>query len=177
MKYLFKFYNNVNEIPENYKIQLENNMYSIDYFIKDLLVDYLNTNKYCIMCVIDGQNKNLVGILGIVYIPSQHKNQMLLNFKEKTFHVGNVFIFPEYRGQGICKVMLTKIINYIKKNKIAKRLKLDVVYDNIPAIKCYESVGFKEYNNLLANKWINKNCKKVYGDATNKTLLIYTLKL
>jgi ribosomal protein S18 acetylase RimI-like enzyme len=177
MKYLFKFYNDISSIPENYKLQLKNNMYSIEYFVKDLLVDYFNTDKYFIMFVLDNQNQNLVGILGIVYMPAKHKNQMLLNFKEKTFHVGNVFIFPTYRGQGLCKVMLTKIINYINKKSLASRLKLDIDSNNVPAIKCYESVGFKKYNNEIANKWINNNCKKIYGDLGKSKLVIYTLKL
>jgi hypothetical protein len=60
---------------------------------------------------------------------------------------------------------------------MSRRLKLDVVYDSTLAIKCYESVGFIKYNNLLVTRWINKNCKKIYGNITNKTLLIYTLKL
>ena len=73
--------------------------------------------------------------------------------------------------------MLIKIKEYVIKNNIAKRLKLDVYENNIPAIKCYTSVGFYVYKNQKAQQWLHDNFKKIYGSYPKDKLLIYTIKL
>jgi len=52
-----------------------------------------------------------------------------------------VYTNPKFRGQGICQNMIKFIINNSK--KYIKKYELEVVTINIPAIKCYEKVGFK----------------------------------
>ena len=52
-----------------------------------------------------------------------------------------VYTNPKYRGQGICQNMVRFIIDNSK--KYIKKYELEVITNNIPAIKCYEKVGFK----------------------------------
>jgi len=52
-----------------------------------------------------------------------------------------VYTNPKFRGQGICQNMIKFIVESSK--KYIKKYELEVVTINIPAIKCYEKVGFK----------------------------------
>jgi RimJ/RimL family protein N-acetyltransferase len=62
----------------------------------------------------------------------------------------NVHLSPEYRGKGLCKVLVKHAIDR------KKGLYLDVDPDNIAAIKCYKSCGFifkKELKNYHHRSW------------------------
>lgn len=177
MTYIYEIYDSVKKIPDELKTELENNITTIDNYLASLLVNYFNTNKYYIMFVIEKINGNIVGVLGISYIPLSFKKKMKLDFNERTYNVGNVFIFPKYRSKGICKLMMIKLINYVKTKKIATRLKLDVYENNLTAIKCYRSIGFNKYNNNVATEWLNKNRKQLYGFELMSKMVIYTLKI
>ena len=72
---------------------------------------------------------------------------------------------------------MIKLINYVKTKKIATRLKLDVYENNLKAIKCYQSIGFNKYNNIMATEWLNKNKKQLYGFELISKMVIYTLKI
>lgn len=176
MKY--NFYKDYQEVPHYIEKQIGENIYSTDnplLSFKDDLTGGLNTSDYIMMFVT--KNEELVGTLGIVYMPFSIKQLMNLKFSEKTFEIRNVFILPKFRGKGICQKMLIKIKDYVIKNNIAKRLKLDVDEKNIPAIKCYKSVGFYVYKNKKAQKWLNDNFKKFYGFQLKNKAIIYTIKL
>lgn len=60
--------------------------------------------------------------------------------------IGNVFIAPEYRRQGLGKLLL----NYMIKAAFAKyrfrEVRLSVFSDNAPAVTLYESLGFRTYS-------------------------------
>lgn len=66
----------------------------------------------------------------------------LYYYKEKQYgYLNMIYTNENYRGQGICKNSIKFIINKTKKD--IKKYELEVVVDNIPAIKCYEYNGFK----------------------------------
>ena len=172
MKYLY--YNNIEKIPLYIKQQISENIHSVDDLL-DELINGTDTKNYLFMFLVDG--KKLVGLVGIAYLSSTIKKKMKLKFTEKTYHLGNVFIMPKYRGKGFCKKMIEEIKAHVIKNGIAKRLKLDVEENNIAAIKCYSSTGFYLYKNKLAHKWLNDNWEKYYGFKSTGKMLIYTIKL
>lgn len=60
-------------------------------------------------------------------------------------YIKNVVIKKNYRNKGLCKILISNIIDYIKQNNISSIIKLDVVKTNYPAIKCYTSLNFKFY--------------------------------
>ena len=57
--------------------------------------------------------------------------------------VGFVIVAPEKRGRGYGKEMLRLASEYAANIYKAKILSLGVFENNLPAIKCYESAGFK----------------------------------
>ena len=59
---------------------------------------------------------------------------------------GFVILDPDLRGKGNGRQMLLLGIEYVKANHLAKRIELGVFANNPKARRCYESVGFKEYN-------------------------------
>jgi len=71
--------------------------------------------------------------------------------KSKTFYkhsnyayLGFMYVRPEYRGKGINR----KIIDSLKSWSLSKNinaLRLEVYYDNLPAINAYKKMGFANY--------------------------------
>jgi len=57
-----------------------------------------------------------------------------------SYYLHNVSIDEKYRGKGLC----TQFLKCVLKHYSNKTVFLSVLIDNIPAIKCYEHLGFKE---------------------------------
>ena len=60
-------------------------------------------------------------------------------------YLGFMYVLPEYRGREINK----QIIEVLKKWAASQNInefRLEVYYDNIPAIKAYEKIGFSKYS-------------------------------
>ena len=92
------------------------------------------------------KDNNLVSCARLIY-----KNN------SKSCYLGMIHTNNNYRNQGICKKTLKKLIN-LTNNKFNK-YELEVEENNIPAIKCYEKVGFilekkYKYNNIKVNLMI-----------------------
>lgn len=59
-------------------------------------------------------------------------------------YLGFMYVRPEYRGKGINR----KIIDALKSWSLSKNineLRLEVYYDNLPAINAYKKIGFANY--------------------------------
>lgn len=65
------------------------------------------------------------------------KNQVFLCF---------VFLAEDFRGKGYSERLLIEVENFLKENFDASEYYLNVLLNNIPAIKCYEKFGFKEFS-------------------------------
>jgi ribosomal protein S18 acetylase RimI-like enzyme len=59
-------------------------------------------------------------------------------------HLGRLAVNPKYRGQGLAKVLITKILEQAFLAQPAKGASLFVFKDNIVAYQCYQSLGFIE---------------------------------
>lgn len=104
----------------------------------------IKPNTYSLI-IKDNNNK----LVGVARVDIGNVNKM----GEECYVVRNVFIFPEFRGKGLCNKIM-KIITYkqkIKYNKLPTLLL--VLKDNIPAIKCYEKNGFIK-NSVYDNEYI-----------------------
>ena len=71
-----------------------------------------------------------------------------------------VYTSEEERNKGICKIMLTKLIDVVANLFKCKKFGLEVDPYNTPAIKCYEHVGFVF---ARENVFYTKNEKVVYN--------------
>ena len=65
---------------------------------------------------------------------------------DSTVRFGFVIVDPGIRGKGYGKEMLRQGILYVMHNLYANRIDLGVFENNERAKKCYEAVGFREYN-------------------------------
>ena len=65
---------------------------------------------------------------------------------DSSVRFGFVVIDPDIRGKGCGKEMLRLGIQYVRDNLNANRIDLGVFENNEGAKKCYEAVGFREYN-------------------------------
>ncbi|HEX6848499.1 MAG TPA: GNAT family N-acetyltransferase [Chitinophagaceae bacterium] len=67
-------------------------------------------------------------------------------FLKHTHHayLGFMYVAREYRGQGINKEIIGTLAKWALSQNIHE-LRLEVYYDNVPAIKAYEKFGFKKH--------------------------------
>ncbi len=59
-------------------------------------------------------------------------------------YLGFMYVSPEYRGQGINKKIIEHLKNWAVMQNITE-LRLEVYFDNMPAIKAYEKLGFTKH--------------------------------
>lgn len=78
---------------------------------------------------------NLVGMMGIWQSSEDKKN--------KTANVFGVYVVPEFRGQGISKMLMQALLDQLKTNPDITKLKLTVNRDQLTAVKLYEGFGFE----------------------------------
>ncbi len=60
-------------------------------------------------------------------------------------YLGFMYVLPEYRGRGINKLIIDILKNWATSQNI-NEFRLEVYYDNTPAIKAYEKMGFSRYS-------------------------------
>lgn len=58
-------------------------------------------------------------------------------------NLNNIAIAKAYRGQGLAKDLLAFLMDFLKEQK-ARKLLLEVRYNNVEALGLYKSLGFKE---------------------------------
>jgi len=108
--------------------------------VKNRVECYLSHNHTVIAC----DNKKIIGIAQW-YIKENPKSGVV--------EIEEVFVLDEYRGQGVGLKIIEFTINSIKNNfnKIGFKLRkiyLFVSKNNYPAINLYQSIGFKEINQI-----------------------------
>ena len=66
--------------------------------------------------------------------------------KNEVIRLGFIIVDPNLRGKGYGKKLINLAIEYAKSKLKAKEITLGVFENNIPAYRCYKSVGFIEDN-------------------------------
>ena len=56
--------------------------------------------------------------------------------------VGNVFTHPAYRGRGLATVTTAAVVEDLLRRPGMQTIVLNVARENVPAVRCYESLGF-----------------------------------
>jgi ribosomal protein S18 acetylase RimI-like enzyme len=120
-----------------------------DLFVKNYgvekfeLYDFLHTvlvdnNKVYFFIIIN--NNKLISYC-ILYYYKEHR----------TLYISTVTVNNEFRNMGVCKKMIKYVINIFNQKKNIIFCMLYVEVNNIPALKCYESIGFKIYETIKNN--------------------------
>lgn len=105
--------------------------------------------------------------LGTILL-AKHENEIVACIALKPIEAGNcemkrLYVKPKYRGLGIGKILVEKLIKYAKKQNY-QFMKLDTLTSLKEAIKLYESFGFIStkpyvYNPLEEVLYFEKNLK------------------
>ena len=62
---------------------------------------------------------------------------------QKHAYLGFMYVKPNFRGKGVNKKIIEALKNWSVSQNV-NELRLEVFYDNLPAIRAYEKVGFKK---------------------------------
>ena len=77
--------------------------------------------------------------------------------KVKTVRMGFIIVDSAVRGKGYGKAMLKEALKLAVESFGAKRVTLGVFENNLKALKCYESVGFRQWGattyNINGEEW------------------------
>lgn len=134
----------------NIKLENENN----DFFREWIIEEWKHHNSIdpiYELRIIDPQELSFAE--NEKYYKIMNNNEMVgfIGIKEysKEIYLFRIFIAEEYRGKGIGRISLNKLIDMAREKN--KDLILDVLEGN-KAQKLYESVGFKNYSHQMVLK-------------------------
>lgn len=120
------------EFPLAFSGSYEESISKPDEEWQKTLAGSINLEESLILCAYDGEY--MTGCVGAYW-----KN------KSKTKHVANVglmYVKPEYQGQKLGERLLTELILNLKSLGQFRKIKLEVVTNNLPAFNLYEKLGF-----------------------------------
>lgn len=93
------------------------------------------------------------GLLRLIYFEKSLLNKILTTkLDENDLYIGNICISKNNRGKGIGNFLLRNVIEEAKK-KNCKRIILDVLKTNVPAINLYKKMGFKIIRERSSYLW------------------------
>lgn len=103
---------------------------------------FYNHNVNKTRCIIE-YNKKSIGYIQYYIIDEEECEEYgYSNFKGTIFGTDQFIGEPEYWGQGIGKILMKLMINYLSTEKGAQKIVLDPQTWNERAIKCYEKSGY-----------------------------------
>jgi RimJ/RimL family protein N-acetyltransferase len=97
---------------------------------EEMLLQYMDDNKYPLTAVIGD------AIIGHILLRYPTDDKTLVRF-------GFVIVDDTKRGKGYGQQMLRLAIEYAHRELGARRITLGVFCDNLSALECYKSVGFR----------------------------------
>lgn len=161
--YWFKSLDNCKK--ELTKLMLEDKFFfNIDNLY--IMKDNLNNKIIGVVCVVDRDVD-----LNYDYTKLERKNrrykftidnyikELIKEVQNSQFaYISNVCVHPEYRGMHVGSMMLKQIIE-IYKRQYFDEIALDVLADNIGAIKLYQNLGFQQSSDIF-DGFNNPNLEK-----------------
>jgi len=96
----------------------------------EMMEQYKGENMYPLTAVVE---EEIIGHI-LLRFPSEDKSDIRFGF---------VIVDDSKRGKGYGKQMLRLAIGYAQQELGAQKISLGVFCDNISALKCYKSVGFR----------------------------------
>jgi RimJ/RimL family protein N-acetyltransferase len=126
-----KFIKRVNSYNADFLVQFAGTGYSYPLTTDQLKSDMRNKNHLLFNFTVKSK------IIG-------HCQLTRINIENLTASVGRVLIYSEKRGKGYSSLMLKHLVKYSQEVIGLKKLTLRVFDFNIPAINCYQNLGFTE---------------------------------
>ena len=109
---------------------------------KAFLKKHLKKDLYIFLNIIDNCIASTCGVQIINYLPQCNDNG-------KQGYICNVYTIYEYRKKGLQEELLSKVIEFSKKNEL---FKLSLVSDNEIVINLYKKFGFKHDSLMMSLK-------------------------
>lgn len=103
------------------------------------LISWLGPTEDKFMLGAFSEKNTLIGLMGV-------RREPRFRIRHKGI-IWGVYVLPEYRGQGISKILLTKLISEISRIPDVEQLQLAVSVSQSVAEKLYRSFGFVEFGN------------------------------
>ncbi|MBR1542460.1 MAG: GNAT family N-acetyltransferase [Bacteroidaceae bacterium] len=97
---------------------------------EDMMHQYEGDNMYPLTAIAESK------VVGHILLRYPSADKTLIRF-------GFVIVDDTIRGKGYGKQLIQLAINYAKNHLGAKEITLGVFCNNLPALKCYQSVGFR----------------------------------
>jgi RimJ/RimL family protein N-acetyltransferase len=110
-------------------------------------IEKTNSDKNQLVMGIFYFEKELIGIVRLMYI----------DWINRSTELGIYIAQKNFRGRGIGKKVTKSILNYAFSYLNLNKVYLKVAENNLPAYKCYESVGFIKCGVLKNHFWIHNN--------------------
>ncbi|MCX7800911.1 MAG: GNAT family N-acetyltransferase [Fimbriimonadales bacterium] len=86
----------------------------------------------------------------------------LVGIRGRTSRIAGFGVFPEFRGRGIGRWFLERLVQEAR-DRGESRIWLEVLLENEPAVRLYESAGFRRHRTLAG--WIAREFEGVFGRA------------
>jgi ribosomal protein S18 acetylase RimI-like enzyme len=122
------------EYPSAFSSSYEESVSKPDEDWRKTLEASIKFEESGILCAYDGEN--MIGCVGAYW-----KN------KSKTKHVANVglmYVKPQYHGQKLGEKLLVELLSILRSMGQFRKVKLEVVTNNLPAFNLYKKLGFLE---------------------------------
>jgi len=123
---------------------------SIDQQIKwlDSMIDMTGSNKRFIICDLTYKPIGMVGLYNI-------------NWIHRTSEIGIYIGDKNSRGKGYGKESCRLIERFAKEYLNLRKIKLYVVFENLDALKMWESLGYKKAGELVEERFIKGEYKNL----------------
>lgn len=149
-----QFLEDLSDIDDKFLLQMAGSGYSLplttDQIVRDILSD-----DHLIFKFVDDEENRVIGYCQLTKI----------EWKLNTASIGRVVIKNDFRNQGYSSKMLNGLMDYARHELNIKTLYLRVFDFNIPALKCYNKLGFNEANS-----------EKIYYTQVDETWNCITMK-
>lgn len=110
-----------------------------EHYPYDFWLDHLNTwGKTFLVAEVDGK------IVGYVMCRVESGLGFISNKLSRLGHVVSIAVLPEYRRRGIGRMLMLEALDRLREYYGVNEVYLEVRVSNIPAIKLYESLGFRK---------------------------------
>lgn len=125
-----------------YKPLWQKGIYPSDEYLKESIENH--------QLYVGIENNQIIGAMIVNHDSNESYNKMTWQIeadKDEVLLIHALGVLPEYSNKGYAKHLVQYVIDMGKEN-LCKAIRLDVLYNNVPALKLYEGIGFKKLDTI-----------------------------